>query len=504
MSRCRRMVPMALASVVVAATAATAHASPLIETMGPVGGNGGAQGVVTGAGAASTYFNPAMLVEADDELMLGFALISEQMGVTLQGRPQSGDVPLAVAGGGVVSPGGQPLPPDVVPTQWLQNGCPPGSGANQCPGSGFAARPRQGQGTSGKTRSYLTLGIVKTLIKDRFTLGIYAMLPIGDFTTAQAFYPDEREALFSNSLHPELYGDRLTSVSLVFGGGFRLLPNLSIGASVSVGLANLATSNDYIQSATDYSQLLLDNSVKTDVNVAPTVGVRYAPTSWLRFGGAIHSPEQFLVDTTIDATLPTGTESGTTARNVFDWMPWSVAFGAEAVVVRRGSYTMSVVGSIDYGFWSAYQDRQGQSPSTYGPGLGFHDTMSGAIGVRHAYQGSRAFVDFRYIPSPVPDQVGRSNYVDNDRLGIVAGADTLLKWLHLRPGIQIFADRFIPRLNEKNDALIPDQLPDGSTFGATGQPVPGSQGLQTNNPGWPGFSSGGWLWGGAFTLSVPL
>src|SRR5580658_4621160 len=155
MSRSWPILPMALASI---AVAATAHASPLIETMGPVGGNGGAQGVVTGAGAASTYFNPAMLVEADDELMLGFALISEQMGVTLQGRPQSGDVPLAVAGGGVVTPGGQPLPPDVVPTQWLQNGCPAGSGANQCPGSGFAARPRQSQGTSGKTRTYLTLG----------------------------------------------------------------------------------------------------------------------------------------------------------------------------------------------------------------------------------------------------------------------------------------------------------------------------------------------------------
>ena len=102
MSRFWPILPMALASI---AVAATAHASPLIETMGPVGGNGGAQGVVTGPGAASTYFNPALLMDADDELMLGFALISEQMGVTLQGRPQSGDVPLAVAGGGVVTPG---------------------------------------------------------------------------------------------------------------------------------------------------------------------------------------------------------------------------------------------------------------------------------------------------------------------------------------------------------------------------------------------------------------
>jgi long-chain fatty acid transport protein len=501
----RRSLPLTAPMALVLLLSTSAHASPLIEAMGPVGGTGGAQGVVTGPSAASTYFNPALLAYADDELLLGFAMIEEQIGVTLQGRPQSADVPLSVAGGGIVTPGGGALAPSVVPTQWLQQGCPAGSGAGQCPGSGFAARPRQAQGSSGQTRTYLTLGIVKTLVKDRFTLGIYGMLPLSSFTAAQAFYPDEREALFSNSLHPELYGDRLTSVSLVFGAGLKLLPNLAIGASASINLANAATSNDYIQSGTDYSTLLLDNSIKTNINVAPTLGVHWAPVPGLRFGGALHAPESFVVNTTIEATLPTGTASGTTAPNVFDWMPWSVAFGVEADVVHRGKYTMSVAGSLDYGFWSSYQDRQGQSPGgVYGSNLGFHDTMSGAVGVRHVYDHLRGFVDLRYVPSPVPEQIGRSNYVDNDRIGIVAGTDMLLKWLKLRPGIQLFTDRFIPRYNQKNASLLVDEVPDGSTFGATGQPVPGSQGLQTNNPGYPGFSSGGWLWGGAVTLSMPL
>lgn len=500
-----RRCPLLLAPIALALfSPLSAHASPLIETMGPLGGNAGAQGVVSGPGAASTYFNPALLAEASDELILGFAMIEEQLGVTLQGRPQSADVPLAVGGGGVLKPGGQPLPPDVVPTQWLQQGCPAGSGAGQCPGSGFAARPRQGQGSSGQTRTYLALGIVKSLVKDRFVLGIYGMLPLSSFTAAQAFYADEREALFSNSLHPELYGDRLTSVSVVFGAGLKLLPELSIGASASLNLANTATSNDYIQSGTDYSTLLLDNGVKTTVNVAPTLGVRWAPARSVRFGAAVHAPESFLVDTTITATLPTGTASGTTARNVFDWMPWSFNFGGEADLVHRGKYTMSVTASIDYALWSSYEDRQDITPGSYGPGLGFKNTLSGVVGVRHTYENARAFVDLRYIPSPVPEQIGRSNYVDNDRLGIVAGADVLLKWLKLRPGIQLFADRFIPRYNKKEDSLLVDELPDGSTFGATGQPVPGSQGLQTNNPGYPGFSSGGWLWGGAVTLSMPL
>jgi hypothetical protein len=495
-------VPLALA---VLSSTSVVRASPLVETMGAVGDNAGFQGVVSGPGTASTYFNPALLTDADDELALGFAVISEQMGVTLEGRPASADVPLAVGTRGVVGPNGQPLPSDVVPTQWLNQGCAAGSSAGQCPApGGFAARPRQAQGTSGQTRPYLTIGFAKHIVPDRLTLGLYAMLPISSFTTAQAFYPDEREALFSNSLHPELYGDRLTAVSIVCGLAFKILPTLSVGAAVSVGLANAATSQDYVNSATDYSTLLLDNKITTSINFAPTVGVAYKPVPWLRVGGAVHAPESFTVNTTVDATLPTGIESGTTQKNVFDWMPWSVAVGVEAEIAHRGKYTAAVVGSLDYGLWSSYLDRQGQSPSMYGPGMGFHDTMSGALGVRHSYKNLRAFTDLRYVPSPVPTQISNSNYVDNDRFGLGIGGDVLLELLKLRPGFQLFADRFIPRSNQKDPALITDQVPDGSTVSATGAPVAGSQGLQTNNPGYPGFSSRGWLWGGAITLSIPL
>ncbi|HEY8040710.1 MAG TPA: hypothetical protein VIF15_12985 [Polyangiaceae bacterium] len=482
-----------------------ALASPLIETAGAIGGNAGEQGVVAGPGAASTYFNPALLTDADEELLLGFSLLSEQMGVTLDGR-NGGDVPLIVSGRDVVTPGGQPLGNSVVPTQWLQQGCPGGSGQGECPPPGYLARPRQSQGTSGKTRTYLTLGLVKHLVKDRFTLGLYTMLPLSSFTTAQAFYPDEREALFTNSLHPELYGDRLTAVSLVLGAGFKLLPGLSIGAGLSIGLANAATSADYVNDATNYSTLLLNNGVTTQINVAPTAGVAWRPIDALRIGGAVHSPESFAIDTTIDASLPSGTESGATLREVFDWMPWSVAVGAEGEVVHRGRYRMTVVGSIDYAFWSSYRDRQGNSPSMYGSDLAWRDTMSLAVGTRQSFGSWRAFVDLKYVPSPVPEQVGRSNYVDNDRVGISAGGDVALKLgpARLRPGIQMFASRLVPRQNTKDGSRIVDELPDGSVFGSTHDPVPGAQGLQTNNPGWPGFASGGWLWGGTITVSVPL
>jgi hypothetical protein len=268
----------------------------------------------------------------------------------------------------------------------------------------------------------------------------------------------------------------------------------------------MATANTYVRNPTDYSTLLDDNSVTTQVDLAPTVGLTYAPVSWLRFGGTLHAPEKFSVDTTIDATLPSGTTSGGTIDNVFDWMPWSVDVGAEADVIQRGKYTMSVVGSLKYAFWSAYVDRVGQSPSVYGSRLAWSDTLSATVGVRHRYGRARGFIDLGYIPSPVPQQIGDSNYVDNDRVMLAAGGDVSLQIgpARIRPGAQLFVNRLIYRSNVKDDALITDEVPDGSVFSTTGKPVPGSAGLQTNNPGWPGFSSEGWVWGGGITVEIPL
>jgi hypothetical protein len=482
-----------------------AEASPLIDAMGPANGEGGASAVVSGASVASTYFNPALLLDAEEELLVGYAAISEQVGITLDGR-RSGDVPEIVSGRDVLGADGVPISNATVPTDWLRAGCAGGTGAGDCPPPGFGKRPRQAQGTSQKTRTYLALGISKHVVPDRFSIGMYALLPFAGFTSARSFYADEREALFSNSLHPELYGDRLTSLSFVFGGAFKILPTLSLGASVSIGFTNSAGAATYVRDSTNYDTLLLNDSIKTEVQVSPTLGVRWIPTRWLRVGGALHAPERFVVDTTISGTLPSGTESGSTRHDVYDYMPWTVVFGMEADVAKRGRWAMSAVASAKYAMWSSYVDRHGQSPTMYGADLAWKDTITLAIGTRQHFGDLHAWLDFRYTPSPVPDQVGRSNYVDNDRLGVVAGVEmkTNLVQTKIRPGLSVFVDRLLPRHVTKDDSRIVDELPDGAVFGSTHDAVPGAKGLQTNNPGWPGFGSKGWVWGAVLTLSVPL
>ena len=497
----RTLFAVALASTCL--TVRASQASPLIELVGGIGGEGGAQGVVAGASPASTYFNPALLVGAGDAVSMSFLIASAQVGVQLDGR-RGADVPLIVGARGIVGDDARPIPNDVVPSSWLRRGCAAGTEEGDCPAPGFPARPRQQNPTDKRAHTYVVLGMVKQVVPDRFAIGMYGILPLRTFASARAFYADEREALFSNSLHPELYGDRMTAISLVFGGAFRVVPHFTLGLGVSLGLLNGAQSATYVRDPSDYDSLLLNTSVSTSVNVSPGGGVRWTPKKWLRIGGSLHAPQSFVVETEIRAALPSGTESRTARRDVFHSMPWNAALGAEADVLARSTYTLSAVGSLRVSYWSDYQDRHGQSPSAYGKDLAFEDTLSGAVGVRYSRASAAAYLDVQYVPSPVPAQIGRSNYVDNDRVGLLVGADVDLKVNGIRAGVQLFGHRLLPRHQTKDPSRLADELPDDAAFADTFDPVPGAGGLQTNNPGYPGFGSAGWVTGAALTLKVPL
>jgi long-subunit fatty acid transport protein len=476
--------------------ASSARATPLLETLGPVGSIGGFNPVVSDPSAASAYFNPAMLEDADDRLDLGFALLSEQISLTLGGRPLSADIPVSIGARDVVTgPPGKALqlPNTVVPTAWLPD------------------RQHAGTAPDSVTRPYLILGGLKHLIKNRFTVGAYLMLPLANLTTANAFFNDEREAIFSNSLHPELYGDRLTAMSIVIGGSFRLLKQLSLGIGTTLGLANTATSESYVPDATDYKQLLVNNTIGVTAALAPHAGVYWTPASRVRVGAVIHAPSAFVIDTTISATLPNNTVAKGTQHEVHDSIPWRVSLGAEFDLVRTAHYQLSVAAEVRWMNWSTYEDRHGETPAHVNANANgdnhafdFSDTFVYSLGVRHKYKKVRGYIDWQYAPTPVRDQVGRSNYVDSDRWGLAFGGDfeAVVGGVRLRPGLQLTAYRLAWRNTTKDPKQIPDELPDDARSSSTGDPVAGAKGLQTNNPGFPGFGSDGWIYGGSVSLAV--
>jgi long-chain fatty acid transport protein len=135
--------------------------------------------------------------------------------------------------------------------------------------------------------------------------------------------------------------------------------------------------------------------------------------------------------------------------------------------------------------------------------------VSVVLGVRHSIGHVQSFIDAQYVPTPVPLQTGRSNYVDNDRIGADAGVayDFSVFDVHLRVGaqaqLQVLLERYQSKRASTGADLVRDEFPDDA-IDNRGHALPSAAGLQTNNPGWPGFSSRGLLFGGAVNLAVLL
>jgi long-chain fatty acid transport protein len=482
-----------LAAVASACAAIDAAASPLFDLTGGMDGAGAMQPGTIGGGASAAYFNPALLIEAAPGLTIGVMTVSEQIGISLAARPgTSAAVPSNVAN--AAYPNGSPLGNIPLPTSQLQ-----------------ATHARQGAGTGHETFFYESAGFVAKAFDNRLALGFYALVPDGNFTNLTAFYNDEREQYFTNSLHPELYADRLTSISVAGGLGWAVSDALSLGLGASLSLHAGVGAPTYVSNAGDLAHLLIDTNANVNVSLAPNIGVSLHPSARWHFTSTVHAPEKVELGVNFTFLLPNGVQQGSSFPLVYDYMPWQIGAGAAYDVVQTVADTLTVAGTAVYGKWSDYLDRHGDAPiSAYG----WYDTLTPTVGVRYRHEDTKMSFDVQYKPTPVPLQTGRTNYVDNDRLGFGSGLERAFVVGHtlLRVGAQVDVYWLLPRYQWKlltppepdgqdhYPALVRDELPDNAEI--NGQPIAGAQGLQTNNPGWPGFGSEGAIVAGGIFVTV--
>ena len=219
------------------------------------------------------------------------------------------------------------------------------------------------------------------------------------------------------------------------------------------------------------------------------------------------------LDATFTFLLATGLSQSSGVSFVLDYVPWQLGAGAAYDVVKSGKDTVTLAGSALYGRWSDYVDRHGDRPL---PAYPWQDTITGAGGVRYAHGPVGTFLDLQYKPTPVPFQTGRSNYVDNDRLGAAVGADYTFPVLDtpMHLGAELQTHYLLPRHQSKlkppdapdgrvhTPALVRDEVPDDAVV--IDEPLAGRSGLQTNNPGFPGFGSSGFIVGGGVYMSIDM
>lgn len=486
----------------------SASASPLLELVGSGVGTGGLNARATGASAASAYFNPALLPKAKQGFDIGWLVLSDSISVTLGARSPAVDVPTSV-----VNRVRTDQPP--FPTEWLERGCDPEAGG-ACTRV-VPANPRQRDGSSGQVRAYQMLGLVNHLLNGYLSLGLYAMVPLTTFTQADSFFVDEREQFFSNSIHPEMYADRLTPVSLAFGAGSRIVDWLSLGLSFTLSLRNVADAGAYVGNSARLDQTLqLSTQVDVSARVSPHLSVLIEPIEALDLSLTLHSPQKMVIETAFGIYLPDGDIQSTSRRATHSYIPWILGFGANYDVHKDAHNLWSLVGTLSFERWSQYVNRQSERPLR---NYEFRDTVAGGLGLRYARDARwTSYFDLTYRPTPVPPQTGRTNYVDNDRVGFGAGVNyeyPIERWdVAFRFGANFQAHFLVERSQTKLDPthprfsdgtysqLVIDEWPDDSVDVSTGQRIAEAQGLQTNNPGWPGFSSRGTIVGGGLSLSL--
>jgi len=501
----RRVVCTAVLAVSVLLQSKVAKASPPFELMGGALSSGGLNARSTGADAASTYFNPARLAHARPGLQLGWFVLNDGIDLTLFARSPANDVPTLALD---QFEGRFPA----VPTDWLQNGCDPNLGG-RCV-SKLNPRPRQGAGSSGNTRVYQVFGLVSEVVERYFTLGIYGMLPMDSFLQGDSFFVNEREQYFSNSLHPELYSDRLTSMALSFGAGSQVLDWLAVGVGVTLNLANTADAGTFVgNSAMIPETLQLETKIKVSTGIAPYFGAVVTPLEGLDVSVTVHTPQKMEITTGFSTFLPNGDLQRADRKSTLAWEPWKFGIGGQYDFVRGPVHQLGAVATATYALWSDYVNRQSERPQQ---GYQWSNTMSLAIGLRHVYDRRlTSSIDAMYEATPVPLQSGRTNYVDNDRYGFAAGVSyeipigekTAFR-VGLNGQLHILPERTQRKIDPKSEPyadqsysqLVQDEWLDGAVDNRE-QVIPESFGLQTNNPGWPGFSSKGLILGGGLSVS---
>jgi len=485
--------------------ASLAHASPLQDFIGDTGSSAAMQARTVAGGSAAAYFNPALLSDAPAGVTIGLIILDEGHGVELDGRPGTEfSIPIGAETFGHAD--GKRFDNYPIATSLLQDGRK--MDARQ---AAFEARPRQDAGSGHGTRTYEAVGLVVKLFHDRATIGFHGLIPNGQFTKMRAFFNDEREQYFSNSVHPELYSDRMLALTMALGLGIKLTDSLSIGAGTTFALKAVADAGAYVTDTGNLGAIQLDMDASVNIGISPHFGVSYQPTERLRLTATAHTPQRVEFGSSFKFLLANGIEQASALTFVLDYTPWQIGLGASYDLLQDEEQTLTVAATALYADWSTYIDRHGDKPT---PAFAWSDTISPTVGLRYRLGNLSTSLDLAYTPTAVPLQRGRTNYVDNDRASGSLGAQYAFTLFDsaMSVGAQMQVHRLVPRHQAKFPTrtrpdgavlapeLVKDEIPDDAQ--KSGEAVAGAEGLQTNNPGWPGFASGGWILAATLYLSV--
>jgi hypothetical protein len=247
-----------------------------------------------------------------------------------------------------------------------------------------------------------------------------------------------------------------------------------------------------VPSLADLDAVLIDSQVGVSLSLSPHFAVLFTPLRWLELSATAHSPQGTEIETGFSYVIATGIEQRASQRFVYGYLPWTFGLGAEVELLRSYAHTLGAAVTGTYALWSSYRDRHGER--MHGDDA-WNDAPAVSAALQHRVGPLQSALDVSFALSPVPEQTRRTSYVDGDRIGLGLGSSytfaVMAQPAHV--GVHAQFQRILPEHTHKDADAQRDEVPDDAEGGVPRGPIEGREGLQTNSPGFPGFSSDGWL-----------
>lgn len=453
---------------------------------------------IISTGAEAAYFNPADLATLDDSFKIGFGMTIQNKSIKHAKRPAGHDIPNSIydfdTGNMGAEIDGFASP---IATADLLN--------------------KRGSADYDSFDGIITLGAVKNIAKKslekiggQLAVGVYALLPLSGIQTQEPFFNDEREQYFSNSLQFELYGDRLKQFSAALALAGRFGRYFRIGAGLAISTYTKTQNRVFVPNASDPAQQLINAKMNVGASVMPYFSFVANPVAGWHLTGTFHFPTNTGIVKLNNEMQVMGLEYDEGSKKGYLTASSSMTAGYQPIKLSVGTYynfdiknnyQLTPMAGFEWSRWSTYINRHGEKPLDK-----WNDTFSATAGLIMRHPERRAAFGFNYVPSPVPAQTGRENYVDNDRFGFSLGYHEyfgITDQVKIGAGISSSLQWLLSRTEEKDleretkDGGLIDEIPNDAKYYGSELSEDDvdkiRKDFQTNNPGFPGWTSKGFL-----------
>ncbi len=277
--------------------------------------------------------------------------------------------------------------------------------------------------------------------------GRVGIVPLG--VGVSIYLPDQQltrnRSLSQTQPRFALYDNRAQRLFLSVNFGFAIGDKLSIGG----GLGYVTSTEGRVEldgrvgfPDADDSDLLLAMDVDVRTLAYPVAGVAYQLRPWLRIAASFRGGAQPVTDLAVDITGDIGAanlepivaDAEVKLRSVAlaHYQPDELSIGIDANLTR----TIRIAADLAYHRWSTFQNpaaklstdlQLGQfdefidtPPDIVLAPANYHDILIPRIGLEYELRQSETLLvhgraGYSYEPSPAPEQVGVTNFVDNDK-----------------------------------------------------------------------------------------